>query len=320
MPSFNYELTPPDKLRPYKAAAMTLGLGTARSHPNDLIMLDKSYAARLTYRRHLLRTHPETYAHQPHACWAAVSEFYSYVVAHHLPTRFPQHFSKSPSGTLVLNHTTTNTYPVVPQSAANALRALGENLDEDFVLLERGPAAAGQPSDVAWRVAAFVVCFPAGVRLAETLGRRLRDVPALQAQLGGPAVERCLDLLPPGVEHGVRRLAWTIARSGELFTPHGTHLGSDADADADAGADTDAIRPDQCCLRVERQTMWKLPGSGAAVVGIKTYTYPLAELKAEDAGAEGHRLAAAIEAMGDAMGRYRAGSVWGRQVLDYLRT
>jgi hypothetical protein len=283
--------------------------GIQANHPNDLILLDSTYRSRLAYRRHLLRTHPaETYGHLPAASWA-VSEFYTYIVSHHLPTRFPQHFSKSPSGTLVQNHTTTNTYPIISQSAPNALRALGENLDEDFVFLLPG-------DDGTWRVSAFVVCFPSGFNLAEKLGWVLGDVhspvPGLEQKLE-KSLERFFTKLAPGVENGVRRVNWGIARSAELFTPNGTHVYEGQEVAEDA-----AICAEECCLRVERQTLWKLPGTGAIVFGIKTYMYPLSEIKAEEGEAE--RLAEAIEGLGDDMGRYKARGVWGKQVLEYLRS
>jgi len=208
----------------------------------------------------------------------------------------------------VQNHTSTNTYPIVPQSAPNALRALGENLDEDFVFL--------LPSDDGdWTVSAFVVCFPNGFGLGEKLGWKMGDmhapVPEFRAKLG-KSLERFLTKLPRGVEHGVQRVNWGIATSDELFTPHGTHV-----YEGEMLADDQAIRADECVLRVERQTLWKLPETGAVVFGIKTYITPLSEIKAEEGEAE--RLAQAIEGLGDDMGRYKARGVWGKTVLDYLR-
>lgn len=305
--NFNYATTAPIKFRPYKPK-FHLTMGIQSITPNDLILLDSSYKRRLAYRRQLLRSHPnETYGHLPNATWA-VSEFYTYIVSEHLPSRFPAHFSKSPSGTLVQNHTTTNTYPIIPQSATNALRALGENLDEDFVFLLPG-------EDGSWRVSAFAVCFPNGFNLAEKLGWKMGEVhapvPGFEAKLG-QSLERYFSKMQPGVEHAVQRVNWGIARTAELFTPSGTHV-----YDGEEPKEDETLRPEQCCLRVERQTLWKLPETGAIVFGIKTYMTPLSELKKEEGEAE--RLAEAIEGFGDAMGRYKARDVWGKAVLEYLR-
>ncbi|KAI5858599.1 hypothetical protein BZA05DRAFT_381830 [Tricharina praecox] len=305
--NFNYAATPPIRFRPYKPK-FHLTMAIQSMSPNDLILLDNSYRRRLAYRRHLLVSNPsETYGHLPNASYA-VSEFYTYIFDSHLPTRFPCQFSKSPSGTLVQNHTTSNTYPIIPQSAPNALRALGENLDEDFVFL--------LPSDDgSWAVSAFVVCFPNGFGLGEKLGWKIGDVhapvPEFKAKLG-KSLERFLAKLRPGVENGVQRVNWGIAATDELFTPAGTHV-----YDGEVVGDDMNIRAEECVLRVERQTLWKLPGTGAVVFGIKTYTTPLSEIKAEDGEAE--RLAQAVEGLGDDMGRYKARGVWGKTVLDYLR-
>ncbi|KAI5818080.1 hypothetical protein BZA77DRAFT_343188 [Pyronema omphalodes] len=304
--NFNYQTTPPITIRPYKPI-YHLNMGIQSLSPNELIMLDRNYRMRLAKRRHLMRTHHNTTGCLPHASWA-VNEFYTYLISNHLPTRFPTVFSKSPSGTLVLNQTTSDTYPVIPQSSQNALTALGENLDEDFVFLV--PDAEG-----VYRVGAFVMCFPNGFDMSTKLGATMEEihkpVPELQAKLG-KSIERHFARMTPGVENGVKRTNWSISRSSELWTPQGTHVYDGEEIPEDV-----AINPEECCLRVERQTIWKLPGTGAIVFGIKTYLTPLSEIKQEAGEAE--KLATAIEGLGDKMGRYKARGVWGSQVLQYLR-
>ena len=279
--------------------------GIQANDPNDLILLDSSYRLRLAYRRRLLTNYPSmTYGALP-SSFPAVSEFYTHIISHHLPTRFPQHFSKSPSGTLVQNHTTTDTYPIIAQSATNALRALGENLDEDFIFIV--PSADGS-----WNVEAFIVCFPNGFSLSENLGWKLGEahvpIPGFEGDLG-KSLGQFFTKLAPGVENGVKMSNWTITRSNELFMPSGAHGGDDEACQE--------INPEDCCLRVERQTFWKLPGTGAVVFGTKTYLTPLSEIKSEQG--EAKRLASAIESLGSNIGRYEGHGIWSEQVLAYLK-
>lgn len=307
--TFTYTLTTPAKFRPYKTALQhTMDLQSNPVH--DLILLDKTYRQRLAYRRNLLINHPsETYGHISASTWA-VSEFYTYIFSYHLPTRFPRHFSKSPSGTLVQNHTTTNTYPIIAQSASNALRALGENLDEDYTILIPDLEKLG-----GWKVGAFVVCYSSGVQISEKLDCEVGDaVPGFERALGGEGLVRFLEKLAPGVDNGVRRLNWTIAKSSELYTPNSMHA---YDSEDEQGENANLDLQD-CCLKVQRQTLWKLPTSGAIVSSIKTYMYPLSEIKAEEGG-ESEMLANAIESLGKDMGHYNCHGVWGKQVLEYLR-
>lgn len=311
----SYATAAPPKFRPYRSNVNGLvsrrdpvvlhlltpsPVARTTSTANDIIQIDNTYRSRLAYRRHLLSTQPEeTYGHLSAASWS-ISEFYTYLFSHHLPTRFPLHFSASPSGTLVQNNTTENSFPVIAQSAANALRAIGENVDEDFVML--------LPSAEGWRVGAFVTGFPTGLRLGEKLGWQMR-----KAQKVEPGYDSVLTKLAPGVTNGMTRMNWSIARTDELYTPNGAHCYEGEEECEDA-----TISADECCLRVERQTMWKLPGTGAVIWGIKTYIYRLNEIKAEAGEAE--RLARSIEHLGGEMGRFSAGTCWGNQVLEYLRS
>ncbi|KAI5788388.1 hypothetical protein EDC01DRAFT_163135 [Geopyxis carbonaria] len=279
----------PPKFRPYNKPQ-----SYQPSTVEDLILIDMYYRPRLSLRRHLLLTHPsETYGSIP-AATPAVSELYTYIISHHLPSRFPRHFSKSPSGTLVQNHTNTNTYPIIAQSATNALRGLAENLDDDFILLL--PTASGE-----WTVGAFVTCFPNSFTLSTKLGY----THAVQAPSD-------LAALPAGVSHSVKRLAWSVVKTPELFTPGAGN--SIFDEDTEEETEEREVNPAKCCLRVERQTLWKLPATGAVVVGIKTYLTTMQEIHDEG---EGLGLADAVEREAGAAGRPLG--VWGEAVVNFLR-
>lgn len=249
--------------------------------------------------------------HLPTAA-SAVQEFYSFLLTTYLPYRYPTHFSLTPSGTLLHNHVTTQTHPVVPPSTRSALKTLGENLDDDFILLQ--PDAEG-----VYRVGAFVMCFPSGFEMSEKLGWPMsqihEQVPGLESRLG-TSIERFFGKLQPGVNSGVRRLNWGITRTSELYTPAGNHVYQDAEQDMGRADEVDA---ETCCLRVERQTLWKLPQTGAIAFGIKTYITPLKEIKAEGGAAA---LIEAIEGLGDEgapLATYKGRDVWGEKVLEYLR-
>jgi hypothetical protein len=299
--TFNYVSTPPHKYRPYKSVHHpTTALQALPT--SELFLIDSSYASRLKLRRRLLTNHPQaTYGQLPQAVFA-VLEFYNYLVSHHLPARFPTLFGKSPSGTLVQNYITTNTYPIVAQSAPLALRTLGENLDEDFVFLL--PSADGS-----WRVSAFIACFPSGFDLSKELGAPLSQVhgPVLGLQQEmGEDLTQYFTKIKPGVENCVQRVNWSIVLDDELFMPNGgTH--------AHEGQEVDA---DKCRMRVERQTVWKLPETGAVMFGWKTYMYTLKELKEEG---EAENLAEAIEGLGDDIRRHKGRGIWEEKVLAYLK-
>lgn len=73
-------------------------------------------------------------------------------------------------------------------------------------------------------------------------------------------------------------------------------------------------------LRVELQTLTRLPETRAILFSFKTYLYPLADIKAEGLGPQ---LADAIEGLkaGNAPGMwtYKGGVRWGKAACEYLR-
>ena len=109
-----------------------------------------------------------------------------------------------------------------------------------------------------------------------------------------------------GVQTCALPIYWSIVLDDELFTPNGgTHAHGSQEVDAE-----------KCRMRVERQTVWKLPETGAVVFAWKTYMYTLKELKEEG---EAENLAEAIRGLGDDIRRCKGLEIWEEKVLAYLR-
>jgi hypothetical protein len=142
-----------------------------------------------------------------------------------------------------------------------------------------------------WRLVAACVCFPTRWRLRSKIGRTVREihapVPYYDDQLADP-VDRYFDRIRPGVDEGAWRLNWNLLDSPVLHQPFdpGTTPGREVTA-ATAG--------ERIWFRVERQTLVRLPGSGAVVFGIRVHVDRLDSLAA-DAGAL-DRLARSVRAM-----------------------
>jgi hypothetical protein len=69
-------------------------------------------------------------------------------------------------------------------------------------------------------------------------------------------------------------------------------------------------------LRVERQTLRRLPQSGAILFGIRVHSYPLAHAIASAAAAA--RLAEAVRALPEATVNYKSLKVFGPALLAWL--
>lgn len=76
----------------------------------------------------------------------------------------------------------------------------------------------------------------------------------------------------------------------------------------------------QTFLRCERQTLHRLPTSGAIIFAFHTYLYPIEEIKAEGGG---EQLALAIDGLERGsvpdMFKYKNGEKWANAVREFLR-
>ncbi len=156
-----------------------------------------------------------------------------------------------------------------------------------------------------WRLLAAVVCFPSRWQLAEKIGASLDEihdpVPGYEDALGS-STRAVFDRLTPA--RAFWRLNWTLLDSPELFQPVGArHAG--------------ATPISEWHFRVERQTIRRLPRSGAVVFTIRTYVTPLSQILARPgAGAD---LLHAIETAPPATRAYKGWNGVAERLADLVR-
>ncbi|GMG82271.1 DUF3445 domain-containing protein [Paralimibaculum aggregatum] len=174
-------------------------------------------------------------------------------------------------------------------SGRAALAALGRSTAEDWCLLMPDAAAAE------YRLVAAVLCFPSRWSLAEKIGRPLTAIHVPVPDYDGVMarrVNRVFEALRPG--RGLWRVNWLVHDTAALHLPKGT-------------AEKVAERPElsgPLYLRTERQTLTRLPQTGAVAFGIKTSVCPLEALRPAEAAA----LARELAALEPATIAYRAGA------------
>lgn len=198
---------------------------------------------------------------------AAQAELWALLAAH-LTERFPTVWRRD--GAAVVG-------PGVHAGDAGdpALLAAARLVADDLVLMMRAPEG--------WRLAAGAVCFPSHWRLADKAGLAFADVHAPvpgfgPGSAGAGQVATIFDRMPPG--RVAERGNWSVAGTGALHLPPGTPEG------------------ERVWLRAERQTLRKLPASGAVAFTIRVTTLPAEALAARADGAEvAARLLAQLGAM-----------------------
>lgn len=170
-----------------------------------------------------------------------------------------------------------------------ALTAIGRLVAEDFCMLVPDEASGE------YRLAAAVLCFPSRWLLSEKLGRPLTPihtpVPDYADSLAR-RVNRVFDALRP--ERPLVRVNWSVHPTPELFLPQ-----SESHKSGDVAPDPDA----RFYLRTERQTLVRLPRTGAVAFGIKTSLTPVERLEPPVAAG----LARALRGLGEGMVAYKGG-------------
>jgi hypothetical protein len=277
-------------------APYRMAMGVSALDPDSWIELDRDYAETLALKRTLLATrHEAVFAALPDA--AAASEELLATLTAHLLRRFPQLFERRADR--VLNKLTDEAWDVA-HPTLHPLELAGRLVQEDFCLL--------LPDATTHRLAAASLCFPSRWHLSEKLGHPLSaihgPVPLYAERLGSP-VDGFLARLQP--HNPVWRLNWMVHDDPSLFQPVRSPSPEPITRE-NAG--------ELLWLRVERQTLRRLPQSAAVIFTIRTHLTPLAAaIATRQAAAE---LAATIRSMPPEIRAYRQMDGFEPALFDWL--
>jgi hypothetical protein len=185
----------------------------------------------------------------------------------------------------------------------HAIDLAGRLVQEDVCVMVRDAAGS-------WVLGAASVCFPSRWVLAEKIGRSITDIhaPVPDYDRIAAPTEIFFDRLT--VDRPVWRTNWTVVEDPSL------HLGPGyGPVPAVESAFGTAIEATGAYLRVERQTLRRLPRTGAVVFTIRTYVDPVEALSPR-ARAD---LGATLEHAGSALIDYREWAELLPRLLPRLR-
>lgn len=266
-----------------------------------MIEIDRDYGEQMALRRSLLaERHGDVFAAMP--CSAAACSATLALLARHLCEHHPDWFART--GCSLRNHLTGESWDLAAP-ARDPLEIAGRLVQEDLCLIEPGPAGPC--------LVAAVLCFPSRWSLAAKLGRPLAEihgpVPFYADRLAAP-VDRFMAQLKP--DRLVERFNWSIHDDPALFqtSGHGATTSSSAVTAENAG--------EKLWLRVERQTLSRLPEMDTILFTIKTYRRALAEVVSLPGVA--CRLAAAVRALPEETACYKSVAGYRLALLAFLGT
>lgn len=286
---------------PYKPGPYRLAMGLTPLDLRDWIEPDARMAAELAEKERLLRErHGDVFIALPEAADSA-AEVLELLVSY-LPERFPALYQRV--GDQIENRVTRQQWPMT-QHGLHPLDLAGRLVQEDLCLMQ-----LATDTDQ-YRLVGASVCFPTRWRLAEKIGQSLGaihlPVPDYATQLDS-TMDRLFSRLK--VERPIWRLNWSLMDNPTLFQPsgHGRRDYNPAVTAYNAG--------NTLWLRMERQTLRRLPRTGDILFTIRIYVRPLCDVAANAERAA--QLAAAMRALPPQMRGYKSLSPFMDAALQWL--
>ena len=278
-------VSPPD-YTPFKAGPFRLSMGLMPLDLNDWIEPDTHFAGELKEKERLLtERYGEVFAALPEA--APGSAEVLALLVEHLPTRFPEMYKRSGrsgrSGDRIENLATGQQWEIHTTSL-HPLDLAGRLVQEDMCLMQ------WQAHTQVYHLVGASLCFPTRWRLADKIGKPLNTIhapiPGYADQLA-PTMDKFFERLK--VDKPVWRLNWSLMDDPTLFQPtgHGRKGVNAAITPENAG--------DTLWLRMERQTLRRLPQTKDILFTIRVYVTPLAHIATQPDRAA--QLAAALRAL-----------------------
>ncbi len=281
---------------PFQAGPYRPAMGLMAQKLECLTAFDDQYPALMARRRDLLDTRKDDVLAVTEGSGAMRAEALAVLVAHLCADRAAW-FSRCDNK--LTNHLTGETW-ALDRLDHDPLEVAWRLVVEDICLLAPAPCPL---------LAAAVLCFPSRWRLADKIGQPLHaihaPVPDYAWALGGP-VDRFLGLLKPG--RLVARMNWSIHDDAALFQPEADHAPRQAITTANAGA--------MLTLRIERQTLSRLPQTGAIMFTIRTYQHRLGDIALIQGAASS--LLATLAVLPDAVVAYKGMSLFRAALEGYL--
>lgn len=242
---------------PYDGSSKPFTIGLAQLDPERWIVPDAELDFYLGEKQRLLETYPDIVFVAEPGTEAAQREVLAMLVAY-LPTHYPALY-RHDGETMHVGART------VDLGGEPALVTAGSLIRDDLVIMRRKPSG--------WHLVAAFVAFPSSWSLPEKFGRSMDEihgpVPGFEGGTrNADLINRMFDNLPLG--RLVERFNWTVNTDGGLFLPK-----SNAES---LGAAAIVLKAENTFVRIERQTLRKLPISGDIIFTIGIHSDPVAVL------------------------------------------
>lgn len=274
-------------------------IGLKRLESRDWIEIDEYFVSDLEQKAWLLKNHPQKVFVTLPDTQLAQKEILN-LLAKHLLSYFPEIYQPLEQG---LYNLKTNHAWKFEEFSENPLDLAGRLVQEDLCLL--------LPGETGYALSAASVCFPLRWSLREKLGQPMGQIHQRVPDYA-KKIERPVDSMFARLRDGFPglRFNWSIVDSPDLY------LAQDKQITEFNPAITAENAGQSLWLRVERQTVRRLPESGGVSFTIRTFVYPLECVVAKPTVAK--QLSQAVQALHPEMQVYKNLLPFRQALLRYL--
>lgn len=316
-PQFKWEEQEPIPYRPFagkKDHKVNMGIRNIANEQENWLLIENTYKKCTGLRKEICNNYQKHTIHanpSPRAS-GAIREFYEKTM-NFMCDRYPQYFYIKDNQIYNAINDVYLPLDASKDTPANLLLQIAANVEEDVVILLKD-----DPNDheEEYKMRGSINGFPSGFDPMDSFDQPVSvihgPVPsyATRLKLG---MHRFFNRLEP--KDMWYRTNWSIQTHKNLFNLHSNHGRPGQTITALKMEEIDF--EDGCFLRVERQVFTRMPESRAIIMTIRTYTTPLAQVKAEGHADE---LIRGIDGLPDELAFYKKRPLWGEAVKEYLRT
>lgn len=283
---------------PYDGSSKPFTIGLLQLEPERWIEPDEELSEQVQLKRRLVAEHGELVLRAEPGTEGAQQEVLDllkdYLLQHH-------------SGICSLDDNGMDVAGVgtdIADGQMMPLQRAGLLVQDDLVIMRKG--------ENGWRIAAAFLAFPSSWRLSEKFGLSMDEVHAPVPGFEGGSrnaelINRMFDNL--SADRIVVRWNWSVNWSHALYHPN-----------AKSEEEKHGVPADKAVIRVERQTLRKLPVSGDILFTIRIYLDPVTAILAQPNAAElAASMAEQLEAMSDAEISYKGLTEKRLELVSLLR-
>lgn len=251
---------------PYDGSSTPFTIGLKPLDLADWLEIDHTYEFQIAEKRRLYAAVPDKVFVAEPDTGAAQREVLDLVRAHVIK-RFPDRFKIADDGIEAEGRPALSTDELENLPPLHAASLLTQ---EDLILMRKG--------ETGWRLAAGSLCFPSSWTLTEKFGRPLHDIHAPVPGFGsGTRNDELINRMFDRLHQPVQRMNWSIQAGDALYHPL-SEAGRDERTEKRPSKFGDLDLIAAAFIRVERQTLRKMPQSGDILFTIRIYLDPLGML------------------------------------------